>query len=67
MCAFMTCGTRYASIALALGETLTMIAKLLGHTQVQSTAQYALLARNTVKAFAARIGDSIDHDLAAAP
>ena len=31
----------YASRALALGESLTMIGKLLGHTQVQTTARYA--------------------------
>ena len=37
--------------------------KLLGHTQVQTTARYAHLARDTVKASAARIGDSIDQDL----
>ena len=63
MCAFMTCGTRYATIALALGETLTMIGKLLGHTQVQRTARYAHLARETVKVSTARIGDSIEQDL----
>ena len=56
----------FASRALALGEGLTMIGKLLGHTQVQTTARYAHLARDTVKASAARIGDSIDQDLDAA-
>ena len=56
----------FASRALALGEGLPMIGKLLGHTQVQTTARYAHLARDTVKASAARIGDSIDGDLAAA-
>ena len=54
----------FASRALALGEGLPMIGKLLGHTQVQTTARYAHLARDTVKASAARIGDSIDQDLA---
>ena len=53
----------FASRALALGEGLPMIGKLLGHTQVQTTARYAHLARDTVKASAARIGDSIDNDL----
>ncbi|MXW86543.1 MAG: tyrosine-type recombinase/integrase [Boseongicola sp. SB0667_bin_21] len=57
----------FASSALALGEGLPMIGKLLGHTQVQTTARYAHLARDTVKASAARIGDSIDNDLDAAP
>ena len=53
----------FASRALALGEGLPMIGKLLGHAQVQTTARYAHLARDTVKASAARIGDSIDSDL----
>ena len=34
--------------------------------KVQTTARYAHLARDTVKASAARIGDSIDQDLDAA-
>ncbi len=50
----------------ALGEGLSMIGKLLGHTQVQTRARYTHLARDTVKASAARIGDSIDDDLEAA-
>ena len=57
----------FASRALALGEGLPMIGKLPGHTQVQTTARYAHHARDTVKASAARIGDSIDNDLDAAP
>ena len=57
----------FASRALALGEGLPMIGKLLGHTQVQTTARCAHLARDTVKASAARSGDSIDNDLVAAP
>ena len=55
----------FASRALALGEGLPMIGKLLGHTQVQTTARYAHLARDTVKASAARTGDSIEQDLEA--
>ena len=43
-----------------------MIGKLLRHTQVQTTAWYARLARDTVKASAARIGDTIGHELDAA-
>ena len=35
-------------------------------TQVQTTARYAHLARDTVKASAARIGGSIDNDLVTA-
>lgn len=49
----------YASRALALGEGLPMIGKLLGHTQVQTTARYAHLANQPVKAAAARISDGI--------
>ena len=36
-----------------------MIGKLLGHTQVQTTARYAHLARDSVKASASKIADSI--------
>ena len=42
-----------------------MIGKFHGHTQVQTTARYTHLARDTVKTSAARIGDSIDGDLEA--
>ncbi len=54
----------FASRALALGESLTMIGKLLGHTQVQTTARYAHLARNSIQNAAARIADSIGDSLA---
>ncbi len=53
----------YASMALALGERLTMIGKLLGHTQVQTTARYADLARDSIQNAAARITGSIGGDL----
>lgn len=49
----------FASGALALGEGLPMIGKLLGHTQVQTTARYAHLADDPVKAAAARVSDAI--------
>ncbi|HWP25692.1 MAG TPA: hypothetical protein VNL39_05040 [Xanthobacteraceae bacterium] len=42
----------------ALGESLPMIGKLLGHTQVQTTARYAHLAADPVKA-AERVSVSI--------
>ena len=48
----------FASRALALGESLPMIGKLLGHTQVQTTARYAHLANESVKASGSRVGDS---------
>ena len=54
----------FASRALALGESLTMIGKLLGHTKIQTTARYAHLARDSVKESAARVAASIGADLA---
>ena len=52
----------FASKALALGESLTMIGKLLGHTQVQTTARYAHLARDSMQNAASRITESIGGD-----
>ena len=49
----------FASRALALGESLPIIGKLLGHTQVQTTARYAHLANVSVKSSGSRVGDSI--------
>jgi len=43
----------------ALGESLPMIGKLLGHTQVQTTARYAHVAADPVKAAAERVSSSI--------
>ena len=54
----------FASRALALGESLTMIGKLLGHTQVQTTARYAHLPRDSIQNAAARITGSIGENLA---
>ena len=53
----------FASRALALGEGLTMIGSLLGHTDVGSTARYAHLARDTEKMSAAKVGGSIEADI----
>ncbi len=39
----------FASTAVAAGQGLHMIGKLLGHTQVQTTARYAHLAAEPVK------------------
>ena len=55
----------FASRALALGESLPMIGKLLGHSQVETTARYAHLARDSVYESAARIAVSLDADLRA--
>ena len=57
----------FASRALALGESLPMIGKLLGHTQVQTTARYAHLGRHSVKVAAARIADSLEADMDTPP
>ncbi len=53
----------FASRALALDESLTMIGRLLGHTDVGSTARYAHLARDAEKEAVARVGDSIEADI----
>lgn len=49
----------YASRALALGESLPTIAKLLGHADISTTARYAHLMREAEKTAAARVGESI--------
>ena len=54
----------FASRALALGESLPMSGKLLGHTQVQTTARYAHLANESVKPSGSRVGDSIGTHIA---
>ena len=41
---YTTCATPYASQALALRERLPMSGRLLGQTQVKTTARYAHLA-----------------------
>lgn len=55
----------FASRALALGESLPMIGKLLGHTRIQTTARYAHLAEESVRASAGRIAASIGEDILA--
>ena len=49
----------FASGGLLVGEGLPMIGKLLGHSQVQTTARYAHLADDPVKAAANRIAGRI--------
>ena len=49
----------YASRALALGESLSAIGRLLGHRHMVSTARYAHLMRDAEKAAASRVGESI--------
>ena len=53
----------YASRALALGESLPMIGRLLGHREIETTARYAHLARESVHEAAARVADSIAEDI----
>ena len=49
----------FVSGGLLVGEGLPMIGKLLGHTQVQTTARYAHLANDPVKSAANRIASRI--------
>ena len=49
----------FASGGLLVGEGLPMIGKLLGHSQIQTTARYAHLADDPVKAAADRIASRI--------
>ena len=53
----------FASRALALGEDLTMIGKLLGHSKIQTTARYAHLAREGIAEAAGRVAASIAANL----
>ncbi|MDE0050902.1 MAG: tyrosine-type recombinase/integrase [Rhodospirillales bacterium] len=53
----------FASRALALGEPLPMIGKLLGHTKIQTTARYAHLAMDSVREAAVEVSDSIAADI----
>jgi integrase len=49
----------FASTAVAAGQGLPMIGKLLGHTQVQTTARYAHLAADPVKDAAERVAENL--------
>ncbi len=57
------CRHSYASRALALGESLPMIGRLLGHTQVETTARDAHLAQDSARESAVRVADSIAKDI----
>ena len=52
-----------ASRALALGEELPMIGKLLGHRRIESTVRYAHLARTAVHEAAERVASSLAEDI----
>ena len=60
------CRHSFASQALAIGEGLPTIARLLGHKTVMTTYRYAHLAEDSEKASVARVGDSIGSDLLSA-
>ena len=49
----------FASVGLAGGDALPIIGKLLGHSDVKTTARYAHLADDPVRAAASRISGSI--------
>jgi integrase len=49
----------FASVAVASGQGLPMIGKLLGHSQVQTTARYAHLAGDPVRAAANDVSDAV--------
>jgi integrase len=53
----------FASTAVASGQGLPMIGKLLGHTQVQTTARYAHLAAEPVKVAADSVANSLHQAL----
>ena len=59
------CRHSFASRALALGENLPMIGRLLGHSEPQATERYAHLDRDWVKDAAVRISESIASDILA--
>ncbi len=49
----------FASVAVGLGEGLPMIGKLLGHNQTSTTARYAHLAADPLKAATEKIGAAL--------
>ena len=53
----------WASRALALGEALPVIGKLLGHSKMETTARYAHLARDSAQEAAGRVAASIAEDM----
>ena len=53
----------FASRALALGEGLPIIGRLLGHRRVETTARYAHLARDSIHDAAERIAVSIASEI----
>lgn len=54
----------FASDALQLGHDLSMIGRLLGHTQLQTTARYAHLKTDPIRAAANTVSEAIECSLA---
>ena len=48
---------------MALGQSLPMIGRLLGHSEVQTTKRYAQLAADWVKESAVRVSESLASDI----
>ena len=57
------CRHSFASRALALGENLPMIGRLLGHSELQATERYAHLDRDWLREAAVRVSESIAGDI----
>jgi len=53
----------FASTAVASGQGLPMIGKLLGHSQVQTTARYAHLAADPIRNAANSVSSTLQHAL----
>ena len=53
----------FATLALARGESLPKLGKLLGHTQVETTARYAHHERDSVTTSASRFAESTARDI----
>ena len=52
-----------APVGFSLAVERLVIGKLLGHTQVETTARYAHLAEDSVRESAVRVSDSIAADI----
>jgi hypothetical protein len=55
----MTCATPFASMAASGGQSLVVIGKMLGHSKSTTTARYAHLADDPVKAASDAVGRHI--------
>ncbi len=54
---------RHSFASRALVESLSMIGKLLGHNNIDTTSRYAHVARDSIKASSAQVADSIGADV----